>query len=75
MALKETAFKTAGVLGRVKAIGTIITGIVLIIIGIVLVIIGGSFAALIISLIGLIAVAGGWWMWKRYKAMLEGRFI
>jgi len=59
----STAYKVGGWNLRLKAIGSLVLGVLLLLGGIVLAIVTKSFNALILSLIGLIALLGGWFYW------------
>jgi len=74
MAVKTKLFKTSGYYGKVKAIFSIIIGIILIIVGILLVIISKSPNPLILSGVGLIPLIYGWILWKRCNSLVQGRF-
>lgn len=70
----STAYKVGGWNLRLKAIGSLIMGILLFLGGIILAIISKSFNALILSLIGLVAFFGSWIYWKRSNSLVKGRF-
>ena len=74
MKLYETAMKVSGWNLRLRAIGSFITGIILIVIGIVIAAVTEQYGGLIFCLIGAIAILGGWFYWRRSKALMEGRF-
>ena len=75
----SNVYKASGYYGRVKAVGSIITGVVLIIIGIILIIIASKYGeitigAFILPLFGVLAVIYGWVLWIRTKSLVKGRF-
>ncbi len=70
----STAYKVGGWNLRLKAIGSLITGIAFIILGIVLSIVLKTFNTLIFSGIGLIALLASWFYWKRARSLVKGRF-
>ncbi len=70
----STAYKFEGWNWRLKSISSLIIGIFFILAGIVLTIISKSFNALILSLIGLIVLLGSWFLWKRSKSLVKGRY-
>ena len=70
----STTYKVGGWHLRMKAIGTFILGIILIIIGVVVSIYTGSFGGLGLSVVGLIALGAGWFMWWRSKSFVKGKY-
>jgi len=67
-------YKVGGWHYRLKAIGTLITGVILIIIGIVIAIVTKSFNPLIFSGIGVLVLLAGWFLWWRAKSFVKGRY-
>jgi len=74
MNVKKNLYKASGHYGRIRAISSIIIGVIFIIVGIILAVISGSLNALILSGFGLLAVIYGWVLWKRCKSLVKGRF-
>ena len=72
MAIIKTTSKIYGIYFILKGIGAIIIGFLLVGAGIVLLIYSKDFKALILSLLGLIAIIGGMYLYKRGKAAKLG---
>ncbi len=70
----STTYKVSGWSMRIKAISSLIVGIILIIIGIVFAVYSSSYGALVLSVVGLIVTLGGWFMWWRAKPFVKGRY-
>ncbi|MFH1307322.1 MAG: hypothetical protein ABIH72_00540 [archaeon] len=70
----STAYKVGGLGLKFRAISSLIIGIILIVLGVILAIIYSSFNALVLSLIGILALIASWINWKRSKSLTKGRF-
>ncbi|MBI3622720.1 hypothetical protein HY212_01395 [Candidatus Pacearchaeota archaeon] len=69
----STGYKVEGWGLRVKAVINFILGGILFVLGIVMAISVG-FPFLIVSLLGVGLIIGGWIYWRRSKSLAQGRF-
>ena len=74
MSIYETTLKVSGWNLRIKAIGSFIVGTILLLGGIIGSVLTLQPGWLILSVIGIIALLGGWSYWARSKSLVEGKF-
>jgi hypothetical protein len=70
----STSYKIGGWHLRLKAIGTIILGLILIVVGVYFAISTKNLIILVISGLGALFVLFGWISWYRAKSLVKGRF-
>ena len=79
----SVGYKVGGWHLRLKSIGLFLTGIVLIALGVFFSFLSDSFsgtlgnslyAFFIFLVIGLLAMLGGWFYWRRARSLVRGRF-